>query len=267
MKRNRVVILVESAAMIALATVLSLVTIVNMPFGGSITACSMLPIILFAYRRKTKWGIVAAFVYALLQMFLGFSNVRYGTSFAAVCAIIFLDYIFAFAVLGLVGMFRDKLNDQTREIMLGSVLVCIVRYICHVISGCTVWAGVSIPEMDGLIYSLAYNAAYMIPETIVTLAGAWYISRMIDFRWEKLTINHKKENKVSFILNGVGILAIVGSIVFDVIYLFGKLQTEEGFDWTVLKTINPLLMIFVTLAAIVIWTILHLIANKSKNKV
>lgn len=267
MKRNRVLTLVESAAMIALAVVLSLVPIVNMPFGGSVTACSMLPIILFAYRRKTKWGLIAAFVYAILQMFLGFANVRYGTSFAAVCAIIFLDYIFAFVVLGFVGLFRNRFASQTGELLLGTTLVCVARYICHVISGCTVWAGVSIPEMDGLIYSLAYNAAYMIPETIVTLAGTWYISHMIDFRSEKLTVNRTKENKSSLVLNGIGVLALVIGIVFDALYFFGKLQTEDGFDWSALRTIDPVLFFAVPIIAIILWAVLHFIAKKIKSKV
>lgn len=45
----------ESAIMIALATVLSMIKFANLPFGGSVTLCSMLPLVLIAYRYKWKW--------------------------------------------------------------------------------------------------------------------------------------------------------------------------------------------------------------------
>ena len=42
--------LVESAVMLGLATALSLVKIYQMPLGGSVTLCSMLPVMLIAYK-------------------------------------------------------------------------------------------------------------------------------------------------------------------------------------------------------------------------
>ena len=46
MQTRKSIRLTESAIMLAFATVLSLVKIVDLPYGGSITACSMLPILL-----------------------------------------------------------------------------------------------------------------------------------------------------------------------------------------------------------------------------
>ena len=51
MKNQKVVRLVESALLLALATVLSLIKVLDLPYGGSVTACSMLPILLIAYRH------------------------------------------------------------------------------------------------------------------------------------------------------------------------------------------------------------------------
>lgn len=59
--------LVESALMIALSTILSFIIIFRLPFGGSITACCMLPVILAAYRYGTKWGLVTAFAFSLIR--------------------------------------------------------------------------------------------------------------------------------------------------------------------------------------------------------
>ena len=266
MKKGRILAITESAAMIALAVILSMIQVVRMPFGGSVTAAAMLPVILIAYRRKMGWGIFTASVYALLQMFLGLDNVRYGTTFWAVCAIIFLDYIFAFAVLGLAGMFRDKFKSQSIEILCGTMICCGLRYVCHVISGCTVWAGVSIPTSDGLIYSLAYNAAYMVPETIITLAAAWYLSALIDFRGEKLSVMLDQQDKRSAVLNGVGVLALLVGIVFDALYIFSKLQNEEGFDITGLQNANLLILLIVSVCSVSVWLILYLISKYNKSK-
>ena len=51
MSKNKTKILVEGAVMVALATVLSYVRVYRLPWGGSITLLSMLPIVLFSIRR------------------------------------------------------------------------------------------------------------------------------------------------------------------------------------------------------------------------
>ncbi len=75
-----------------------------------------------------------------------------------------------------------KIRSQSGALTAGIVLACVLRYICHVISGCTVWAGVSIPDAAALWYSIVYNATYMLPETLVCVVGAQCICRMLDFR-------------------------------------------------------------------------------------
>ncbi|MBQ8911953.1 MAG: energy-coupled thiamine transporter ThiT, partial [Clostridia bacterium] len=56
-----------------------------------------------------------------------------------------------------------------------------MRYICHVISGCTVWAGMSIPTGGAFVYSLIYNATYMLPETIILILVSYYLGTSLDF--------------------------------------------------------------------------------------
>lgn len=267
MKRKNLLALIEGAVMIALAMILSLITVIKMPFGGGITAASMIPIIIVSYRRKIKWGLIISFVYGVLQLLLGMENLQYATSFAAVCAIIFLDYIIAFAVLGLVALFRDKLQNQSSELMIGALISCFLRFVCHVISGCTVWAGVSIPTSEGLVYSLAYNAAYMIPETIITVAGVWYLSKMIDFREEKLGVRvAQKENRTVTILQSVATLSLLVGIVFSAIYAFGNMQNEDGFDITAIANADFTLMLGVFGGCVIIWAILQAVIHKIKSK-
>ena len=68
----------ESAMLLAVAIILELVSkmfIPEMPFGGQLTLCSMLPIVLISYRHGVKWGLTAGFGYALVQMALGADTV------------------------------------------------------------------------------------------------------------------------------------------------------------------------------------------------
>lgn len=65
MKNRTSLRLVESALMIAAGTLLSLIKF-DMPMGGGMTLCSMLPLVLISHRYGWKWGTFNAFVYSLL---------------------------------------------------------------------------------------------------------------------------------------------------------------------------------------------------------
>lgn len=168
--------------MIALATVLSMIKFANLPFGGSVTLCSMLPLVLIAYRYKWKWGLLTGVVYGLVQMVLGANNLSYGTSALAVILIILFDYLVAFGVMGFAGIFRDKFRNQPLEIALGAFVACALRYICHFISGWAVWKMWATEGQPAWLYSVTYNATYMVPETIVTIVVGVLIVLVLDFR-------------------------------------------------------------------------------------
>ena len=57
MKQTKTRTLVECAILIAIATVLSLFKLLDLPYGGSITLASMLPIVLLSYRHGLVWGL------------------------------------------------------------------------------------------------------------------------------------------------------------------------------------------------------------------
>ena len=80
--------LTESALMLAASFVLSLIPVVNMPFGGTVTLASMLPLVLIAYRHGTVWGLLTGFAGSLLQLLMGLNNLSYATSAAAAAAIV-----------------------------------------------------------------------------------------------------------------------------------------------------------------------------------
>lgn len=175
----------ESAVMIALGTALSLVTFFTLPAGGSVTPFSMLPVLIIAYRYGLRWGIGVGTVYGLIQMVLGVSALSYATNaWAAVCIILF-DYAVAFGVLGFGGLFR-KLKNQAVGFSLGVIISCALRFLCHFLTGITVWADYADGLWGVVIYSLTYNGSYMLPELIITTAVGAVLTSLLDFRGEKL---------------------------------------------------------------------------------
>ena len=210
MKENkkRIEAITLSAIMLAFALSISAICAVlpflNLPFGGGFTIASMLPIILIAYMYGTKWGILTAFVYSVLQMLLGFNTVSAfflpGDSqmlWWKAVLVLFIDYVIAYTVLGFGGVFRKKFEIK-KALVLGSIFAIALRYIAHIISGAIffgAWAewfftqegfyawGEKILEIFSgntlaLVYSIIYNGTYMIPEIIITTIAAALIVRI-----------------------------------------------------------------------------------------
>jgi len=261
--------LTESAVMLALTLILSYIKLLDLPYGGSITLCSMLPTILIAYRHGLLWGFAIGIANGLLQLLMGMSNLSYATSAAAAVAIILLDYIIAFAVTGFGGIFKKIFKNQSLSLILGTAFVCILRYICHVISGCTVWAGLSIPDTEALIYSLAYNATYMLPELIIAVAGAAYLGGAIGFDGENLTrLSKSNSSKSGFALRAIGALLGLAAFITDILLVAPNLQNPEtgDFDITGIAATNFTALIIVTVIGAVGMTIFFVISHlKTKS--
>ncbi|MBR7181843.1 MAG: energy-coupled thiamine transporter ThiT [Clostridia bacterium] len=230
MKRHeRTRILVECALMVALGTVLSIFPLVEMPYGGSVTLASMLPCLLIAYRHGTAWGLGTAFVHAVVQQLLGLKNLSYFTTWQSVVAVIVLDYLLAFVVIGLGGMFRKRIAQQNLALASGAVVVCVLRYICHVIAGATVWAGLSIPTQAALAYSFSYNATYMIPEAIVLAVTAYYLGSVLDFGRELPTRMPSKQGQgLPDLLFALALLSAAVGVIVDIVLIGFHLQNPES---------------------------------------
>lgn len=229
MKKSLTKELTSSSIMISLATILSFIKLLDLPYGGSVTLCSMVPILIVAYRFGTYFGLISGFVYSVIQLIFGLKNLSYATSAAAAIAIIFLDYIIAFTVIGLGGVFKKVFKNQTSALSLGMITVCILRYLCHVISGATVWAGLSIPTEEALIYSIGYNATYMLPELLVSVIAVVYLSLAVDFKEEKLerkAINGY--NPKGIICEKIGLFIGALTIIIDILIVAGYMQEPDS---------------------------------------
>lgn len=169
-------VLVECALMIALGTVLAMIKLFEMPYGGSITLLSMLPFILVSFRHGVKWGLLTGLANSLLQMLTGFYAPPAGTATALLGSIL-LDYVLAFTLLGLAGALAKPFKNKLAGIAFGTAGVCVIRFLCSFVSGAWLWSSYqsSYEWAVGLspwTYSLIYNGSYMGVELILTTIGA-----------------------------------------------------------------------------------------------
>ena len=172
MKKSKVTTrqLVESALMIAVAVVLNEVLKIPSPLGGGLTVVSMLPLVIISHRHGAAWGLFTAFVFSLIELLFGLKNIGYADSTVMAIGIMFLDYILAYSVIGLSGIF----GKSRSAVAIGIAVTFTLRFICHWVAGAWIW-GVWMPdEYMGMtmtnpwIYSALYNGWYMAAELVLT---------------------------------------------------------------------------------------------------
>jgi thiamine transporter len=199
--------LVFSALMVALSVVLSLFKI-ELPYGGSITVFSMVPLVLVAQMYGAGWGFLTCTVFGFIKMILGFNNFSYVSGIEAYIIVFLFDYVLAYAVVGLSGVTR-KIKNAGFASALGAFIGCALRYACHIVSGLTVWrtyaesweapsfisSQLLQPDLLPYTYSVVYNGMYMIPDTIMTMIGG-AVFCTIFFEVFKIDVNEKSSKKL-----------------------------------------------------------------------
>ena len=148
------------AMAMALAFVTSYIKIFRMPWGGSVTLCSMLFIVLAAYWYGVKTGVFVGLAYGILQ----FIQEPYVLSFFQVCC----DYILAFAALGAAGIFAKRSGGLVK----GSIAAVLARGAFHALGGYLYWLAYmpdNFPQSLKSIYPIAYNYSFLLAEAVMTV--------------------------------------------------------------------------------------------------
>jgi len=153
-------ILAELSICVALAAALHYLSRLYLPFfhlpeGGSITAGSMVPILWFALRRGLRWGLEAGIIFGLVDLALP------GSYFKRDAFEILLDYPLAFGALGLAGAFKKRP-------VIGVGVGIAGRFVFHFISGVVFFYMYAWPGWNHVLYSIVYNATYLVPEFIIS---------------------------------------------------------------------------------------------------
>ena len=141
--------LVLGAMCVTLGFVLSFISLWHLPQGGSLTAASMLPVMVFGWLFGPIWGLLAGLVYSVLQMIQEFWFVH--------PVQVLLDYVLAFMVLGLAGLMPMKKHPKL-GLMVGIAIAGVLRYSCHVVSGVVYYYQYAYEAgLNPWVYSMGYN--------------------------------------------------------------------------------------------------------------
>lgn len=153
--------LIFCAASMALAFVTSYIKIFEMPWGGSVTLCSMLFIVMAANWYGVKTGVLVGLAYGILQ----FIQEPYVLSFFQVCC----DYVLAFAALGVAGFFARS----PKGLIKGYAAAVLARGAFHALGGYLYWMSYMPdnfpPSLKG-VYPIVYNYSFLLVEALITAA-------------------------------------------------------------------------------------------------
>ncbi|MCF7932097.1 MAG: energy-coupled thiamine transporter ThiT [Acholeplasmataceae bacterium] len=152
---------------VAMAIILGLITKyvpglnLEMPQGGSVFGLPMLPLVLIGMLFGVRYGILGGAIYGLVSVLLD-GGVYHWVSF-------FSDYLIAFGVLGLSGMFKGALADRDRFVV-AIFVAAFLRYLSHAFFGSIIFAEFAPEGVNPWFYSFVlYNAPYMLSSTAVTV--------------------------------------------------------------------------------------------------
>ena len=154
MKKTRFIS--EVAVSVSLAVICSLIRVWEMPQGGSV-ALTMIPILLVSIRCGALAGMTAGAVYGVISLLIA------GVIYHPMSVV--LDYILAFGILGVAGFFKK----DVKGIIFGTLTAVAGRFVCSTISGAVIFKSFAPAGQNPWIYSVIYQATYLVPELIITL--------------------------------------------------------------------------------------------------
>ena len=149
--------MVTSAILVAMSIALNQIILFRMPQGGSVTAFSMLPIVVCAYLFGVRRGMMAGMCVGLLDLIFN--------PYVIHPIQMFLDYPLAFGALALAGIVRNRKYG----LVTGYILGLSGRYACAVLSGYIFFGEYAQEGFDSLTWSFYYNITYLGAEAALTL--------------------------------------------------------------------------------------------------
>ena len=172
-------LLVHVGLMLALTVILHQFRLYHMPQGGSITLGGMIPLLFIAFRYGPGIGYLAGFLYGMINLLQD--------PFVMHPVQVLFDYPLPYMALGLAGYFKDRF-------LLGASIGIFGRFICHYISGIVFFASYAPEGTSPYLYSLLFNAAYLLPELLICL----FILKVLPVKRLLLQMHNTTKNNFSY---------------------------------------------------------------------
>lgn len=166
MKASNVRMMVEISLMVAVAMLLSMLKFWQMPYGGSVSL-EMLPILILAFRHGGPIGILGGFLLGALKLLV--------SPYLIHPVQVILDYPLPYAILGVAGF-----GILRKKPYFAIVVATLLRFIVHVTSGVVFFAEYAPEGMPVLLYSMAYNGAFILPEMLIVIVIFIFFNKRRD---------------------------------------------------------------------------------------
>jgi len=144
--------LVYISLMLAFTIILQQLRIYHLPQGGGVTLGSMVPLLLLSYRYGVRIGVLAGFLYGLIDILQD--------PFILHPIQVLFDYPLPYMSLGLAALIPAHK-------FLSTLLAFICRFAFHFISGVVFFSSYAPEGTSAIMYSLTVNLSYMLPECII----------------------------------------------------------------------------------------------------
>jgi len=195
-------VLAESVIFAALSSALYTLRPFSLPYGGSVTLGSMVPVMWLALRRGVRIGFIASAIFGLAALVIDVMLLPYSPITNPVQVV--LEYPIAFGVLGLAGLFRnppivvrdiyaqidelkkkweseaENLTQLSKRVavleneilsvraLIGVGVGVFIKFLLHFIAGIVFWA-YTVPEgWNPVVWSAVYNGSFLVPELIIS---------------------------------------------------------------------------------------------------
>lgn len=159
-KNNKEIKLLPIASctiLLALSIILSMIKIIPMPQGGSVTLFGMLPLVLIGYFLGIKYGAIGGVLAGIFMIFFD--------GFIINPLQLLIDYPIAFGMLGVGGAFFRK---TSKGLPIGYIIAVLLRYACSVLSGILFFRKYLPKGFNIVGWSLMYNITYIGIEAVIT---------------------------------------------------------------------------------------------------
>ena len=147
--------IVTIALMLAMTVILHQFRLYHMPQGGSVTLGAMVPLLFVSYRYGVGTGCLAGFLYGIFNMMQD--------PYLLHPVQVLFDYPLPYMALSLAALFPAHRMAST-------ALAFFARFFCHIVSGVVFFASYAPAGTSPLVYSLTFNATYLVPECLICFA-------------------------------------------------------------------------------------------------
>ena len=155
---------------VATSFTLAVIKVSPIQYGGSITLASLVPILVYAYIYGVADGLLVGLIHGILNFI--------EDPYILTPATFLLDYLLAFASVGLMGVFGKMARKEkgALPLVLGCISVCALRFVFHLCSGAiffmegAVW--VDFPAWavsNAFIYSFIYQCVYIPADCLINV--------------------------------------------------------------------------------------------------